>query len=208
MFTGLIEEVAAISAISETKLTIRNPFTDDVAVGDSIAVNGSCLTATSVAKDKLTFDLLPETFLGTVLSRIGVGDIVNLERSLAASGRFDGHMVTGHVDGIAQISKITKRDKTYLVEIKYPSEFRKYLAKKGSVALNGVSLTIQDLVSDKFTVAIIPFTFEHTSLVKIKAGEMINFEVDVVARYVENMLQAKQTSNVSKEFLAQHGFMG
>src|SRR5881398_625671 len=193
MFTGLIEEVVTVSSIRERahseQLQIVAPRTArKLRVGDSVAVNGCCLTLSAQRGDQLTFDLLEETFDRTNLKALQHESPVNLERALRADGRFGGHFVQGHVDCTARIIAFDKKGPDFRLEIELPKEFAPYVASKGSIAVNGISLTVADILPKLFVAWIIPYTKRHTNLDCAKTGDLVNLEFDILAKYVEKMV--------------------
>lgn len=196
MFTGLVEEVGEClwlkQTSSATELTIvANEVTRDLRRGDSIAVNGCCLTATQFRKDHVTFELLEETLDRTNLGQLRPESLVNLERALRADARLGGHFVQGHVDCTVEVLSITSRDSDVRLECDLPSIFAHYVAWKGSIAVNGVSLTVADLEDKSFAVWLIPLTRRKTNLGKLKVGDAVNIEFDVLGKYAERILNAK-----------------
>ncbi|OCA85208.1 riboflavin synthase [Pseudobacillus wudalianchiensis] len=214
MFTGIIEEIGTIEEVlartQSLQLTIAaSKVLEDVHLGDSIAVNGVCLTVTSFTAERFTVDVMPETFQDTSLSKINRGSKVNLERAMAANGRFGGHFVSGHVDGVGTITGKKQVENALYVDISYPSELAPYLMTKGSVALDGTSLTIFYVSEKELTISLIPHTQEETILAKKAIGDPVNIECDMLAKYVERMLNRKAekpASNVTMELLEKHGF--
>ena len=193
MFTGLIEEVGTVLAVSAsglaTELQIAAPETaKHVGAGESIAVNGCCLTLTSCRSDCLTFDLLEETIARTNLRNLQQNSPVNLERALRADGRVGGHFVQGHVDCVSPIVTFEKEGADFRLEIELPQKFAHYVASKGSIAINGISLTIAEVLPKTFVTWIIPYTKRHTNLDGAKAGDLVNLEFDILAKYVERMI--------------------
>jgi riboflavin synthase len=193
MFTGLIEEVGTVRSIREgehsKQLQIVAPRTArKLRVGDSVAVNGCCLTLSAHRGDQLTFDLLEETFDRTNLKVLRPKSPVNLERPLRADGRFGGHFVQGHVDCASRIINFEQRRGDRRLEVELPAEFARYVARKGSIAIDGISLTIAEVSSRSFAVWIIPHTKRHTNLGHAEAGGLVNLEFDILAKYVERML--------------------
>src|ERR1044071_413473 len=189
MFTGIIEEVGTITKIERgeqsARLTVRAPKTSDGSkLGDSISVSGTCLTIVDIAGEQLSFDAVPETIQRTSLKIVNEGDAVNLERAVAAGDRMGGHFVQGHVDGIAQIESITPVDNAEILQITVASNMMMYVAPKGSVALDGISLTIADVNENGFSVWIIPHTKANTTLQFRKPGDPLNIETDMLAKYV------------------------
>jgi riboflavin synthase len=197
MFTGLIEEVGKLVALRTTdhgaKLQIAAPHTaKKTRSGDSIAVNGCCLTLTSRRGDLLTFDLLEETIARTNLKKLRRNDRVNLERPLPAEGRLGGHFVQGHIDCVSSIVAFDKKGADFRLEVELPSEFVHYVTRKGSIALNGISLTIADVFPKSFVVWIIPYTKRHTNFNRARPGDLVNAEFDILAKYVERMLASRR----------------
>ena len=193
MFTGLIEEVGRVLWIRMTdrgtQLQLSGPkLAPAAAVGDSIAVNGCCLTISAQRDDQLTFDLLEETLDRTNLKQLRRDSPVNLERALAAGAPLGGHFVQGHIDCRAKVISFERTGDDYRLEIDLPADFAHYAAYKGSVAINGISLTIAELLEKSFAVWIIPHTKRHTNIDKIAAGDFVNIEFDILAKYVERML--------------------
>ena len=193
MFTGLIEDVGKVVAAHATEhgaqLEIGAPSTArQVQAGQSIAVNGCCLTLTSRRGDRLTFDLLEETIARTNLRDLQPNSPVNLERALRADGRLGGHFVQGHVDCISRIMAFDKKGPDFRLEIELPKEFAPYVASKASIAVNGISLTVADILPKRFVAWIIPYTKRHTNLDCAKTGDLVNLEFDILAKYVERMV--------------------
>jgi riboflavin synthase len=196
MFTGLIEEVGEIVAVrasdSRSELQITAPrIAERIRSGDSIAVNGCCLTLTSRRGNRLTFDLLEETIARTNLRKLRRNDSVNLERALPAKGRLGGHFVQGHIDCVSGIVAFEKKGPDFRLEIELQATFAQYVARKGSVALNGISLTVADVLPKSFVVWIIPYTKCHTNLDRAHAGDLMNVEFDILAKYVERTLTVR-----------------
>ena len=195
MFTGLIAELGTITAIdkgeSSAVFTIAAPLLiSQIALGDSVAVNGVCLTATSIAGDTFTADVMVQTLAVTSLSRLTLGNAVNLELAALLNTRMGGHMVQGHVDGVATVVGLTPGEKWAQFEITVPEKLAKYIVNQGSICLDGVSLTVGEINdgNNVVTVWLIPETLERTNLSGKKAGDVINVEVDVLAKYVERLL--------------------
>ncbi len=194
MFTGLIEEVGRVAAVRadnrSTRLQIAAPqIAKQTRSGDSIAVNGCCLTLASHRGNDLTFDLLEETIARTNLKKLRRNDQVNLERPLRADGRLGGHFVQGHIDCASPILAFDKKDVDFRLEISLPAEFASYVAPKGSIAVNGISLTVAEVLPGSFVAWIIPYTKEHTNLDGAEADDLVNLEFDILAKYVERMLR-------------------
>jgi len=193
MFTGLIEEVGEVVAVpasdSGTQLQIAAPaIAKKSRSGNSIAVNGCCLTLTSRSGNRLNFDLLEETIARTNLKKLRRNDPVNLERALSAEGRLGGHFVQGHIDCVSRIVAFEKKGPDFRLEVELPATFAQYVARKGSIALNGISLTVADVFPKGFAVWIIPYTKRHTNLSRTQAGDLVNVEFDILAKYVERVL--------------------
>lgn len=194
MFTGIVQKTAKVIEFRKTSpetycLKIEQPFdsNDPIELGESIANNGVCLTVTDFTNDWMTFDLAPETVTRTALKRLKPGSLVNLERSLRMGDRLSGHWVQGHVDGTATVIELSQNQDCYdlLVKLEDPTLW-KYCVKKGSISLDGISLTIHDIQSNMLQFQIIPHTWSHTALSEVKTGELLNIEVDILAKYAEN----------------------
>ncbi|MFT4200699.1 riboflavin synthase [Gordonia sp. (in: high G+C Gram-positive bacteria)] len=197
MFTGIVEERGTITAkddlVDAARLTVRGPtVTSDAAFGDSIAVNGVCLTVTDLTADgEFAVDVMAETLDRSSLGGLAVGSTVNLERAMRADGRFGGHIVQGHVDGVGTIVAINPAENWTVIRIALPTTLRRYVVEKGSITVDGVSLTVSAVGSDDdgpwFEVSLIPATLEHTNLGQAQVGRMVNLEADVIAKYVERL---------------------
>ncbi|MFZ0916457.1 MAG: riboflavin synthase [Candidatus Udaeobacter sp.] len=193
MFTGLIEEVGTVVAMRASnggaRLQIDAPrTTKEARSGESIAVNGCCLTLTSRRGSRLTFDLLEETVARTNLNRLQQNSPVNLEGALRADGRLGGHFIQGHIDCVSPIVAFAKSGADFRLEIELPREFAHYVASKGSIAVNGISLTVSEVLPKSFAVWIIPYTKRHTNLDRARPGDLVNLEFDIIAKYVERMV--------------------
>lgn len=208
MFTGITEEKGKIQTIKNNSIIIEClKVLDGCKIGDSIAVNGVCLTVTEIGKSFFRADVSPETLKVTALNYLKTGDFVNLERALPANGRFGGHIVSGHIDGIAKVESIFKNGNFYdlLIELN-PSESR-YVIRKGSITVNGISLTVAEITGERVKISVIPHTFEMTNLSDLKSGDFVNIEVDVLAKYVEKFLSTSDNnSGISMDFLERNGF--
>ncbi|TAN33497.1 riboflavin synthase [Patescibacteria group bacterium] len=193
MFTGIIETVGVVKEISNHifTITVKN-FLADIKIGDSIAVNGVCTTVIALDGDSFQIEIMPETFRVTNFSALKVGDDVNLEKSLKVGERLDGHFVLGHVDGVGAVEEIKTVGEYAELVISSPPELRVYLARKGTVAINGISLTIAEDMGERFRVALISHTREITNLKNIKVRDRVNIEVDVIARYLEKLCETKK----------------
>lgn len=197
MFTGLIEEVGSVTKVGPTKngtrLKIAAPrIAKKIRRGDSLAVNGCCLTLNSRRGDELIFDLLKETLARTNLKNLQRKQLVNLERAVLASGRFGGHFVQGHIDCVAPVIAYQKSGADFRLEIKLPQAFAHYVARKGSITVNGISLTVAEVLPKSFVTWIIPYTKTHTNLDRLQAGDLMNLEFDILAKYVERMLASRR----------------
>jgi riboflavin synthase len=215
MFTGLIEEkgkvVRAQPGAGGVRLTVEAPkVSDDVRVGDSVAVNGACLTALEVAPPVLTFDVVRETVERSTLGRLKPGDFVNLERPLRAGDRLGGHMVLGHVDGIGTIRGIRKSGGETVFRFEAPPEVMQFVVEKGSIAVDGVSLTVADLGSNWFTVAAIPHTLASTTLGEASVGSAVDLEADIIGKYVYKFVGTNAAASDQRLLgkLSEGGFMG
>ncbi len=217
MFTGIIEEVGSIAGIAKGQRSIQLTIMADKVlagshIGDSIAVNGVCLTVVSFGKGRFTADVMPESMIKTNMGLLKIGDRVNLERALTLSSRLGGHIVSGHIDGTGKIIDMVKDDNATRVTIKSTEKVMKYIVAEGSVALDGVSLTVARLGKDDFTVSLIPHTSQVTTLLDKKVGSVINIENDVIGKYVERLLtftdktNEQTNSSLSLSFLRENGF--
>ncbi|HGJ66808.1 TPA: riboflavin synthase [bacterium] len=215
MFTGIIEEIGIIANIERSanscKLIISaKKIIDDCKDGDSISVNGTCLTVTKRLAGGFVADVMAETMRRTNLDDLKTGDKVNLERSLRLSDRLGGHIVAGHVDEVGTVIELIPEGIATLMRIKVSSDLMRYVAVKGSVCIDGVSLTVTDVTDTSFQVSLIPYTKEITILGLKRLGDKVNIEADMLARYLERLMIApnnEQKSAIDEEFLAKHGFM-
>jgi riboflavin synthase len=199
MFTGIVEELGEVVALdrgaASARLTVRGPrVTSDAAHGASIAVNGVCLTVAGQDGDRFTVDVMAETLTHTALSDLAPGAPVNLERAMPADGRFGGHVVQGHVDGTAEVVSRQPGDRWEVVTFTLPDDLARYVVHKGSVTVDGVSLTVSDVTEATFSVSLIPTTLKLTTLGRRRVGERVNLEVDVIAKYVERLLATKENA--------------
>lgn len=195
MFTGIVEHLGTVLTVDEvprgrTFQVDTGPLAADVAVGDSIAVNGVCLTAVAVSTPAVTFQVMGETLDRTSIGQLGAGDVVNLERPMAAAGRFDGHIVQGHIDGVGTVRSVDADGEGSRMWVDVPADLMRYIVEKGSVTLDGVSLTVAGVDETGLEVALIPHTLAVTTLGRRRPGEKVNLEVDVLAKYVERLLGA------------------
>jgi riboflavin synthase len=212
MFTGIIEEVGRIEKIStergNLKLRIKaSKILNDLKVGDSININGACQTIIATDGNSFTVEAVEETLGKTNLGVLKRNDGVNLERAVRLSDRLGGHLVTGHIDGVGKIKSIVKRNGSFLYEFELPEKRLVYLVEKGSMAVDGISLTVVEVKESSFTVAVIPFTLENTSLSTKKVGDLVNIETDLIGKYVERILTFKrEKSEITEEWLKEKGW--
>ena len=216
MFTGIVEEMGQIRSIvrgaSSAVLSIEaNLILEDLKIGDSVAVNGVCLTATSIGAGGFTADVMHETLNRSSLGALQKGSHVNLERAMLANGRFGGHIVSGHIDGTGTIGSIQKDDNALWYTILADAKLLRYIVEKGSVTIDGISLTVADVQSDRFAVSLIPHTAKVTVLGEKRTGDIVNLETDILGKYVEKLMkpaveETKQKSGITMEFLAENGF--
>ena len=189
MFTGIVEEVGIVSKITNNGMTVKAlRILSDVKLGDSIAVNGTCLTAVSFSNSEFSVDLSPETMRRTSLSQLTEGSRVNLERALSASDRMGGHIVQGHVDATGRITSIKPDGDSIIFRVRIPKRLDMYIVEKGFVAVDGISLTVVKRGASSFTLAVIPYTLENTNLALLSVGDRVNLEADILAKYVESLL--------------------
>lgn len=219
MFTGIIEEVGTVASIKKgansAVLTIQaRTILDDVKLGDSIAVNGVCLTVTALTPSAFSADVMHETLNRSSLGKLHSGSTVNLERAMAANGRFGGHIVSGHIDGTGVISQIERDDNAVWYTIQADAGILRYIIEKGSIAIDGISLTVAKVSAKDFSVSIIPHTAANTTLAARRSGDVVNLENDCIGKYVEKLLgqPAPQTntstkSNITMALLAQAGYL-
>lgn len=215
MFTGIVEEIGHVSRIQRGHHSIvlevsADRVLENTRIGDSIAVNGICLTVTSLGDGCFTVDVMPETISRSSLSQITCGSPVNLERAMPADGRFGGHIVSGHIDSTGKIKSIRKDDNAVWFRIQTVPEIMRYIVEKGSITVDGISLTVASVQEDSFSVSIIPHTISQTILSERKTGDLVNLETDMIGKYVEKFLSAsaEQSSGsiITREYLVQYGF--
>lgn len=234
MFTGIVEEVGSIASIQKGAhscvLTIRaKTVLEDAHLGDSIATNGVCLTVTRITESTFSADVMHETLNRSSLGKLRVGSPVNLERAMAANGRFGGHIVSGHIDGVGTISSITEDDNAVWYSIKAPADIIRLIVEKGSIAIDGISLTVASVSASSFSVSIIPHTRAQTNLASKRVGDVVNLENDCIGKYVERLLgesgfiklknasyddmsksqavgRSSTSSGITKDFLIRNGF--
>ena len=215
MFTGIVEEMGVIRSIRRgarsAVLSIEGrTVLSDLKIGDSVAVNGVCLTATSVDNGGFTADVMHETLRRSSLGSLGPGSPVNLERAMAADGRFGGHIVSGHIDGTGAITDVRKDDNAVWYTVSAAPALLRYIVEKGSIAIDGISLTVASVAADRFSVSVIPHTAAVTALGRKRPGAIVNLETDIIGKYVEKLLcpagDTTPKGGISLEFLMEHGF--
>lgn len=220
MFTGIVEEVGAIKNIKRGQhsaiLTIQaKTVLEETRIGDSIAVNGICLTVTRLFPDGFSADVMHETLNRSSLAGLTAGSVVNLERAMPANGRFGGHIVAGHVDGVGHIANIRRDDTAVWYTVHAGPEILRYVVEKGSITIDGISLTVARVDSRSFAISAIPHTVSVTVLADRKPGDIVNLETDIIGKYVEKLLHfpqeeaapaPKQSSGITKEFLTRYGY--
>ncbi|HIS61960.1 MAG TPA: riboflavin synthase [Candidatus Scybalomonas excrementigallinarum] len=213
MFTGIIEERGILQEIQRSvncaKITIQaKKVLEEIQLGDSIAVNGICLTVTSFTKDIFTADVMPETWRRCSISQLSKGQLVNLERAMPMNGRFGGHIVSGHIDGIGKIQGMKREENAVLYEILAEEKILRYVIEKGSIAIDGISLTVTNVTDKSFSVSVIPHTVQNTNLKERKKGEFVNLEADCIGKYVSKFLDVtKKEETITENFLMEHGFL-
>lgn len=212
MFTGIIEEIGTVRRIEHgakgARLTIQaKTVLEDTRIGDSIATNGVCLTVVSMTGDSFSADVMAESLRRSSLGTLQGGSPVNLERAMAANGRFGGHIVSGHIDGTGTIASQKREDNAVWIKIKTPAPLLRYIVEKGSIAIDGVSLTVAAVTDTDFSVSIIPHTGAQTILLGKKPGDPVNLECDVIGKYVEKLTAPHKTGGISTNFLAENGFL-
>lgn len=213
MFTGIIEELGTVVTVKkigeamELTISAKNVLTD-IRLGDSIAINGVCLTATRFTKNQFTVDVMPETYAATTIGRLVRGAHVNLERAMAANGRFGGHFVTGHCDAVGEILDRKQNQNALQITIRFPEYYRKYVIMKGSISVDGVSLTVFGLTADTLMISLIPHTVEETILHTKRVGDFVNLEFDVLGKYIlgARQLERPQKSTMTHSFLQENGY--
>jgi riboflavin synthase len=214
MFTGLVEgmgKIAGLAPLAEgLRLSVQTPFpAGELTLGESVAVAGACLTVVALAPPAASFEVSPETLARTTFPLKKVGDRVNLERSLRLGDRLGGHLVTGHVDAVGVVKERRQGPQHFQLKIELPAAWSRLVIEKGSIAVDGVSLTVNSCQGNAFTVNIIPFTAQQTTLAALKVGDRVNLETDLIGKYVARLLgkDPPQGDGVTAEFLARHGFL-
>ena len=207
MFSGIIEGLSKVISLEPSVLKIgAKDLSLEIKVGESISVNGVCLTVKKTNEDSFSFDLSKETLGKTNLNELKRGESVNLERALKAGERMGGHILNGHTDTTGRLERIEKRGDTKDFWISFPSEFRKYLVSKGSIGIEGVSLTVVEVIENEFSTTLIPFTLQRTNLGKKKEGDKLNLEFDILAKYLESIIKNWKKEKVDWQFLKETGY--
>lgn len=208
MFTGIIEETGKVLRVEPGKIHIQAEKTlEGTKLGDSIAVNGVCLTVTALGRSDFTADVMPETWKRSSLGTLKSGSGVNLERAMAADGRFGGHIVSGHIDGTGTVEAVRKDQNAIRYTIRTQPELTRGIVEKGSIAIDGISLTVTMVQKERFEVSIIPHTLKETTLGEKRKGSVVNLENDIIGKYVERLLSLEQAeTTLTKEFLLRAGF--
>jgi len=208
MFTGIVEEIGILKQTSQDRLTFEaRKVLEGTRIGDSIAVNGVCLTVVSLGNNSFSVNVMRETLRCSNLGRLHYGDQVNLERALVLGGRLGGHLVLGHVDDTGKVLDVSSEEASRIVKISAPAKLLRYIVDKGVIAVDGVSLTIVNVDDSSFVVSLVAYTMENTTLGRKRPGEAVNLEVDVIAKYVENLKEGKG-QGLDIEFLREYGFVG
>jgi len=211
VFTGLIEEIGKVKSITSgtvNRLSVASSrVINDVSIGDSVAINGVCLTVTAIGDGELSFDAVPETLSRSTLKDLRSGDKVNLEASLRAGKMIGGHFVQGHVDGVGTIESISLLGESSVLRINAPSEVLHYVVEKGSIAIDGISLTVASCDDYGLTAAVIPHTIANTTLNVKRPGDKINIETDIIGKYIEKFLAGRAKSGVTEDLLRDSGFI-
>jgi riboflavin synthase len=208
MFTGIVEEIGTVRDTGRNRLVVEaHEVLDGTRTGDSISVNGVCLTVVSLERHGFTVNVMPETLRRTNLGELRYGDRVNLERALSLGGRLGGHLVLGHVDDTGEVMRVVSEEDARIVRVSAPDRLMRYIVDKGSVAVDGVSLTIAGLYDVSFAVSLVTYTVEGTTLGGKREGDTVNLEVDILAKYVEN-LKEREGQLLTPEFLREYGFTG
>lgn len=218
MFTGIVEEIGTVRGIQKSQeamelIITANKILEDINLGDSISINGVCLTVTRYTNQEAHFDVMPETYKATNLHQLQRGSQVNLERAMASGGRFGGHMVSGHIDGVGKIVEKKTESNAVYYKIELPKDLLAYFVFKGSVGVDGTSLTVFGVDDSSITISLIPHTVDHTVLGPKKVGDAVNIECDMIGKYVANFLtkqfsnESQGSSGISKSFLQENGFL-
>jgi riboflavin synthase len=206
MFTGIIEDIGVVISAENGVIQLKTSLAD-IAIGESVAVNGVCLTVKAIKNNVLSFDYTPETSAVTTLCRLKIRDKVNLERAVKADGRLGGHIVSGHVEVVGKILAITQVGNSHVFKFSLPEIIARYVVAKGSIAIDGISLTVIEAGGKWFTVSVIPHTIANTTLCLRKTGDEVNLEADILARYNEKAGISEKPSRLSSSFLKENGFL-
>lgn len=206
MFTGIVEEIGTVLKPKAPLIVKVSKILEDIHIGDSIAVNGICLTVTSYTIESITLDVMNETYSRTNLGNLKAGDTVNIERAMVANGRFGGHIVSGHIDGIGTLTNITDDGIAKWLTITTNKDLLNYIIMKGSVTLDGVSLTVAYVDNTSFKISLIPHTQSETTLLSKGIGAIINIENDILGKYIEHFILKEKGSNITIDFLKENGF--
>lgn len=210
MFTGIIEDVGSVKSKASDRLAVQTRL-DGIKAGDSVSIDGVCLTATRIDSKKTAtivyFDFSPETVSKTSIAGLRPGSKVNIERALRVGDRLGGHFVTGHIEAVGKVISSVKKGNSLIIEVSLPENLGKYVINKGSIAVDGVSLTVVNAGRGYFTVSIIPHTSAKTTIISKKPGEKVNIETDVMAKYAENIFNESQKSSLTMEKLKKNGFI-
>ncbi len=208
MFTGIVEEIGIVRGTSRERLAFEaSNVLEEMRVGDSIAVNGACLTVVSLDGHSFSVDVMPETLRRTNLGELRYGDQVNLERALVLGERLGGHLVLGHVDDLGEVLEVNSEEAARIVRISTPAKLMPYIVSKGFVAVDGVSLTVVDIDDLSFVVSLVAYTRENTTLGKKRSGDVVNLEADILAKYVES-LRERTEQRLDSRFLQEYGYVG
>ena len=207
MFTGIVEETGRLKSLNGGRIEITcAKILSDIKIGDSINTNGICLTVTDFAKDYFAADVMPETLRRTSLEELNIGGAVNLERAMKVGDRFGGHIVSGHIDGTGKIANIRTEGNAIFINVSAENFLLKQIAAKGSVALDGISLTVVDAGAENFSVSMIPHTRAVTNFNFKRVGSIVNIETDILAKYIERLMTFKTSKDLTKDFLIENGF--
>jgi riboflavin synthase len=211
MFTGIVEEMGEVRGIVRKRelleLSLKaEKVREDLKKGDSVSLNGVCLTVTNLERDTFKVEVMSETLRRTTLEELKVGDRVNLERALRANGRLGGHIVNGHIDGVGMIRSEKQKGEERIMEIVPPQEVLKYILPQGSVAVEGVSLTVGEQKNNSFTIFLIPYTLKNSNLGFKKIGDKLNLEVDILGKYIERLLKSEKSKGITKEILKEYEY--
>jgi len=208
VFTGIVEETGAVTSVGSGKLVVAaEQVLQGMALGQSIAVNGVCLTVTAFDAGSFSVDVMPETLSRTNLGLLTAGDRVNLERPLSLDGQLGGHLVQGHVDATGRLAGVVREGDALVLRFEAPPDLMRYIVKKGFIAVDGISLTVTSRDDASFQVSMVEFTRQHTVMGERRVGDQVNLEVDIIAKYVEQFVQGHHTSGITVDFLQEHGFL-